>query len=147
MKKLFFLFLLTLGVFLFSANPALAVNNSCTDCCRVNCNFLFKLPNTVACYESGRHEIPGLGSEFYGTDVVKTIGCGGIIQYFCGTTPSGEQKRIISVWQVARRDTCPNGWVKVEDPHPEWGDYLVPGVDYCVHNTILPCPGSGNLSR
>lgn len=94
-----------------------------------------KNPNVVAFYETGPHGIadePGIYHE--GMDIVMKAGkSGNFQQWFYGF--ADENGGVIegdhSVWRVAK-DGCSNGWTRIEDAYPEWGDYLKPGADYCV---------------
>jgi hypothetical protein len=91
-------------------------------------------PQIVANYDSGDHGIVGEPYLHTGADVVMTTGKnGGIQQWFYGIGEDGKKEGDHSVWKVSKDGSCDSGWVLVEDPYPEWGDYLVPGADYCVH--------------
>lgn len=93
-------------------------------------------PQIVANYPDGDHGIVGEPFKHTGSDVVmKTGDNGNFQQWFYGF--SEQEGGIIegdhSLWKVSKDGTCPNDkWVLVEEPYPEWGDYLEPGVDYCV---------------
>ena len=137
MKKLFVLVAVA-GLFLAVTKPVGAVFE--TGCCKIDCEKFGRLPNTAACYESGTHGIPGEAEEHVGADWVKIFLDGKILyQFFCGTSPSEGLHRTISIWKAAK-DSCPSGWLRFEEPYPEWGDYLIPGADYCIKTIVLPCP-------
>lgn len=91
-------------------------------------------PNVVAYYENGPHAIVGEPDVHYGKDVVMKAGnSGNFQQWFYGTSALEGEHGEHSVWQISKDGTCPDKWDHVADPHPEWGDYLTPGTDYCVH--------------
>lgn len=138
MKKMFVLVFLA-GLFLVAAKPTKAVVQF-DHCCKVDCQKLNKNPKIVACYESGTHGIVGQSETHTGADFVKKLSSGNLFQFFCGTSPSEGLHREISLWKFARDKKCPKGWILLEDPFPEWGDYLKPGADYCVKTITLPCP-------
>jgi len=87
-------------------------------------------PNKVAYYEEGLHAIPTDPITYVtGTNIVTERGNSGQIQaWYTGENGHGYH----SVWNIAKKDSCPANWVFIEDPYPEWGDYLTPGANYCV---------------
>lgn len=87
-------------------------------------------PQVVAYYEEGLHAIPTDPIQYLeGTNLVTTRGNTGQIQaWYTGEDGHGYH----SVWNVAKGDSCPPGWVLIEDAYPAWGDYLTPDTDYCV---------------
>ncbi len=92
-------------------------------------------PQIVANYPTGPHGIPGEAEFHEGADVVMRAGnSGNFQQWFYGTSASeslhGEHSKKKN---VGSQTECPNGWVLIPDAHPEWGDYLEPGANYCVH--------------
>lgn len=133
------------GVFLLAflvVNPVWASQNenNFERCCRLDCCKVSQLPHVVACYESGDHGIPGQPERHFGTDFVKSFLSGKFLfQQFCGFSGSEGLHREISLWKVAKDSKCPSGWLLFPDPHPEWGDYLIPNADYCVKTITLPC--------
>ncbi len=137
MKKYLVLSFLV-GLLFFGAKSANAVV-SFDHCCKIDCAKLGKLPNIVACYESGTHGIVGENETHTGADFVKKLGHGVFFQFFCGTSPSEGLHRVISIWTEKKQDKCPPGWILVPNAFPSWGDYLAPGADYCVKNIVLPC--------
>ncbi|HUW24770.1 MAG TPA: hypothetical protein VMW04_04055 [Patescibacteria group bacterium] len=143
MKKIAFLAFLA-GLLLVVAQPAAAT--SLDNCCKVDCQKLNKNPKIVACYESGTHGIVGQSETHTGVDYVKQLSCGNLFQFFCGSSPSEGLHREISLWKFARDQRCPTGWILLENPYPEWGDYLKPEANYCVKTITLPCPKNGCLS-
>lgn len=95
----------------------------------------------VAYYPDGRKAIAGLGDQYYGRDLVMRRGnSGDFQQWFEGNDPNGNFVAIHSVWNLLKKgDSCPNDWIKIVNANPAgpdygWGDYLVEGADYCVHN-------------
>ncbi len=90
----------------------------------------------VAFYDWGTtHGIAGEEGTFVGRDVVMRRGNSGQFQqWFEGTNPDGEYVAIHSVWNFAHNKGCQDNWVTIENAYPDWGDYLVPGATYCVHN-------------
>ncbi len=137
MKKAIFLLSLT-ALFLLATKSAAAVVTF-DHCCKVDCNRLNRLPNVVACYESGTHGIIGQSETHTGADYVKKLGNYNLFQFFCGTSPSEGVHCEVSLWKLAKDKECPSGWILLEDPYPEWGDYLKPGANYCVKTITLPC--------
>lgn len=95
----------------------------------------------VADYSSGLHGIPGEFENHEGRDIVVQIGkdCKNFFkQFFWGTSPSEGLHGVLSEWRIADKEgVCPKGEILVRDAFPEWGDYLEPGRDYCVKNTIF----------
>jgi hypothetical protein len=91
-------------------------------------------PNIVANYDSGPHGIPQEPEYHEGMDVVLKAGnSGNFQQWFEGTSTSEGYHGEHSVWREVGSDTsCPSGWDLYLDPHPEHGDYLTPGANYCV---------------
>ncbi|HUV71657.1 MAG TPA: hypothetical protein VMW25_01475 [Clostridia bacterium] len=144
MKKFLTTFSL-LVLFFLAAKSASAVTFD--HCCRVDCNKISKRPNVVACYESGDHGIPGQAEKHVGADWVKSfLGGKMLYQFFCGYSDSEGLHREVAIWKV-KKDKCPSGWLLYEDPYPEWGDYLVPGADYCIKVITIPCPTCKNPSN
>jgi len=141
MKKIFVLVSLA-GLFFVTASSARAAVQL-DHCCKIDCQKLNRNPKVVACYESGTHGIIGQSETHTGADYVKQLSCGNLFQFFCGSSPSEGLHREISLWKLARDERCPNGWILLKDPHPEWGDYLKPEADYCVKTITLPCPTNG----
>ncbi len=92
-------------------------------------------PNIVANYPTGPHGIPGEAEFHEGADVVMRAGqSGNFQQWFYGTSASENLHGEHSNWKnVGSATTCPNGWILFVDPYPEWGDYLEPGANYCIH--------------
>ena len=135
-KGIFFLSLLAA---FFLATTRVSAVVTFDHCCKVDCNRLNRLPNVVACYESGTHGIVGQSETHTGADYVKKLGNYNLFQFFCGTSPSEGVHREVSLWKLARDNQCPSGWILLQDPHPEWGDYLKPGANYCVKTITLPC--------
>ncbi len=91
-------------------------------------------PNIVAYYPTGPHGIPGESEYHEGMDIVMaTDSNGNFQQWFYGWSASEGLHGEHSVWKI-RKDgkDCDKGWLLYPDPYPEWGDYLTPGVDYCV---------------
>jgi hypothetical protein len=93
-----------------------------------------KNPNVVAYYPTGPHGIPDEpGIHHEGKDLVMRAGkSGNFQQWFYGW--SEENGGILegnhTVWRIVKNDKTPGNWTRISDPHPEWGDYLTPGVDY-----------------
>lgn len=89
-------------------------------------------PNVVAFYNAPTdiHAIPTDPVTYVvGTNMVTTRGNNGQIQaWYTGADGHG----IHSIWNVAKKGSCPSGWVLIEDAYPEWGDYLTPDTDYCA---------------
>lgn len=87
-------------------------------------------PNVVAYYPIGLHAIPTDPIQYVvGTNIVTTRGNSGQIEaWYTGEDNHGFH----SVWNLAKKDECPNDWVLIKNAYPNWGDYLVPGADYCV---------------
>lgn len=86
----------------------------------------------VAYYPTGIHAIPTDPIQWFeGNDLVMMRGNTGEIQQWF-TDPSGHG--IHSVWNISNNGSCANGWVLISNAYPNWGDYLTPGADYCVHN-------------
>lgn len=94
-----------------------------------------KNPQVVAYYETGSHGIVGENDYHQGIDLVMRDGSnGGFQQWFYGNSTGDGLHGDHSVWRVLKNgETCSNGWDLVKNPNPAWGDYLTPGVDYCVH--------------
>lgn len=132
-------FLLSLLAAFFLATTGVSAVVTFDHCCKVDCNRLNRLPNVVACYESGTHGVVGQSETHTGADYVKKLGNDNLFQFFCGTSESEGLHREVSLWKLARDKKCPSSWILLEDPHPEWGDYLKPGADYCVKTITLPC--------
>lgn len=125
-----------------AVDPVWAANNNSgfERCCRLDCRKVSQLPHVVACYESGDHGIPGQAEKHEGTDFVKSFLSGKILfQSFCGFSESEGLHREISLWKMAKDNKCPSGWLIYSDPYPEWGDYLIPGANYCIKTISLPC--------
>ncbi len=61
--------------------------------------------------------------------VTKRGNSGGIEAWYTGDDGTGFH----SVWNETKKSNCPNGWVYFANPYPEWGDYLTPDANYCVH--------------
>ncbi len=91
-------------------------------------------PNVVAYYEEGDHGIVGENTRHWGEDVVMATGQNGNFQQWFYGDSEGEEgvHGEHSVWKVSEDGTCADNWDHVHEPYPEWGDYLTPGVDYCV---------------
>ncbi|MDQ3098189.1 MAG: hypothetical protein M3Q44_00375 [bacterium] len=87
-------------------------------------------PNVVAYYPLGLHAIPTSPVTYFtGTNLVTKRGNSGQIQaWYTGTDNHGYH----SVWNLAKKGTCPSDWNLIASAYPSWGDYLVPGADYCV---------------
>ncbi len=85
----------------------------------------------MAYYPEGLHAIPtDPVTYFNGTNMVTKRGnSGGIEAWYTGDDGSGFH----SVWNETKKSNCPNGWVYFANPYPEWGDYLTPDANYCVH--------------
>jgi hypothetical protein len=92
----------------------------------------------VAVYGPGTtHAIAGYDGTFVGRDLVMARGNSGQFQqWFEGTDPNGNYVAIHSVWNLAHNASCSNGWVTIPNAYPDWGNYLVPGATYCVHNNF-----------
>lgn len=93
-------------------------------------------PQVVAYYENGTHGIPSeTGGNHEGIDQVKQNGNSGNFQaWFYGTFPAGGEglHGDHDVWKISKDGTCPPNAILVPNANPGWGDYLVPGADYCV---------------
>jgi hypothetical protein len=90
-------------------------------------------PNLVAYYTTGPHGIPGVAEHHEGMDAVLRLGSNGNFQqWFFGTSESEGLHGHHTVWKIEGPNGCANGWLLVPTPYPEWGDYLTPGVNYCV---------------
>ena len=113
---------LSLAILLVSSSSVLAAPN--------NANKAEHNPNTVAYYEEGLHAIPTDPIQYVtGTNIVTKRGNSGQIQaWYTGDDGHGFH----SVWNVAKKDSCPADWVLIADAYPEWGDYLTPDTAYCV---------------
>lgn len=87
-------------------------------------------PQVVAYYPLGLHAIPTDPITYVvGTNLVTTRGNSGQIQAWY-TAEDGHGYH--SVWNIAKKNGCSQNEVLIEDAYPSWGDYLVPGADYCV---------------
>jgi hypothetical protein len=102
-----------------------------------------KNPNIVAAYVSDettthKHTLPTdpLMYEMPGDDLVMVRGKSGNIQQWY----EGEEFNLHSVWNISKDGTCPPNWVLIEEPYPVWGNHLVEGEDYCVHNNYYGGP-------
>jgi hypothetical protein len=95
-------------------------------------------PQVVAFYPTGPHGIPSEpGGNHEGMDLVMQAGkSGNFQQWFYGTFPAGGEglHGDHDVWLVSKDGTCPPNATLVPQAYPGWGDYLVPGADYCVMN-------------
>jgi hypothetical protein len=97
-----------------------------------------KNPNVVAYYADGRHAIVGVGDQFFGKDLVLQRGqSGNFQQWFYGIFPDGTKGGIHSVWNVSKTGTCASGWILVKNAYPQWGSYIQPNTDFCVHNNYF----------
>jgi hypothetical protein len=87
-------------------------------------------PQVVAYYPLGLHAIPTDPIQYFvGTDLVTTSGnSGGIQAWYTGEDGHGFH----SDWNVSANGKCGGDKVLIVDAYPSWGDYLVPGADYCV---------------
>lgn len=87
-------------------------------------------PNVVAYYPIGLHAIPTDPIQYViGTNIVTMRGNSGQIQaWYTGEDGHGFH----SVWNVAKKASCPGDKVLIENAYPVWGDYLTPDTDYCV---------------
>lgn len=94
-----------------------------------NANKATNNPNVVAYYEEGVHAIPTDPITYLeGTNLVMRRGNSGQIQaWYTGADGHGYH----SIWNL-KKSECKAGDVLIEDAYPSWGDYLVPGADYCV---------------
>ncbi|KKR33151.1 MAG: hypothetical protein UT63_C0023G0014 [Candidatus Gottesmanbacteria bacterium GW2011_GWC2_39_8] len=93
-------------------------------------------PQVVAYYTEGEHGVPPESDTHTGTDLVMQAGeSGNFQQWFLGLNEeTGKNEGAHSLWKNVGTDTtCPNGWTLVPDANPEWGDYLEPGANFCVH--------------
>ncbi len=89
-------------------------------------------PQQVAYYPTGPHGIPGEDEYHEGSDLVeRNGGSGNFQQWFYGTSESEGLHGDHTVWKISKSG-CPEGWLLILQPYPEWGDYLTPDVDYCV---------------
>ena len=88
-------------------------------------------PNRVAYYSEGIHAIPTNPTTYLtGTNLVtRRVNTGQIQAWYTGADGSG----FYSVWNITNKLECPEKWVYFADPYPEWGDYLSPDSNYCVH--------------
>ena len=95
-----------------------------------NANKAENNPHVVAYYPLGLHAIP-FDPILYvvGTDLVTERGNSGQIEAWY-TAADGHGYH--SVWNIAKKDSCNGDKVFIPNAYPSWGDYLVPGVDYCV---------------
>lgn len=95
-------------------------------------------PQVVAFYPQGPHGIVGENEYHSGIDLVMKRGnSGNFQQWFYGTSTVDGLHGVHSVWNESPDGTCPENWYLVPNPNPAWGDYLTPGVDYCVHNNLF----------
>jgi hypothetical protein len=90
-------------------------------------------PNIVANYPTGPHGIVGEPEYHEGADVVMLAGQSGIVQqWFVGNSSVDGFHGDHSVWKPTSDTTCQSGSVLVLNAYPDWGDYLIPGSNYCV---------------
>jgi hypothetical protein len=121
MKKIYSgilsLFLVTLAFTTVSAAPN-------------NANKAENNPQVVAYYPIGLHAIPTDPIQYVvGTDLVTTRGNSGQIEAWY-TAEDGHGYH--SVWNISKKENCGGDKVLIANAYPSWGDYLVPGADYCV---------------
>jgi hypothetical protein len=94
-------------------------------------------PQIVANYPTGDHGIVAEPYLHQGADVVMKSGnSGNFQQWFYGTSAEngGITEGDHSLWKIAQNGQCPSSdWVLVPNASASWGDYLVPGADYCVN--------------
>lgn len=90
----------------------------------------------LAVYGPGTtHAIAGFDGTFIGRDLVMARGeSGQVQQWFEGTDPNGNLVKIHSVWNLEHGKSCPDSFITIPNAFPQWGNYLVPGATYCVHN-------------
>ena len=96
-----------------------------------NANKAANNPQVVAYYPIGLHAIP-TNPIYYlvGTDLVTTRGNSGQIEaWYTG----GDGHGFHSVWDISKNGKCNGDKVLIANAYPSWGDYLVPGADYCVN--------------
>ncbi len=121
MKKLV-VSLLSIGALLVAVSPAMAAPN--------NANKADNNPQVVAYYPVGLHAIPTDPIQYViGTNIVTKRGNSGQIEAWY-TAADGHGFH--SVWNISKGGTCNDNAVLIADAYPSWGDYLVPGADYCV---------------
>jgi len=121
MQKLFVVFLCLFAILLAGSSANGAPNNT---------NKAEHNPQVVAYYPEGVHAIPtDPVTYFSGTNLVTKRGNSSQIEAWYS---NNENHGFHSVWNIAKKNWCPDGWVFFEQPYPEWGDYLNSSADYCV---------------
>lgn len=100
-----------------------------------NSSVFGKIYNPVlAFYPNGSHGIPTQpGINHQGMDLVlKDFSYGGIKQIFVGYSEQEGLHKHVTKWSVAPKGTCPKKSTLIKNAYPDWGNYLLPGADYCV---------------
>ncbi len=92
-------------------------------------------PNVVVYHSTGPHTIPiPEQPSLDGHDLVMRNGNSGNFNQWFWNDSIGYH----SVWNMTKNGKCENGYLIKNAREPEgvgavtWGDYLVPGADYCV---------------
>lgn len=99
--------------------------------------------NVVASYSDGNHAIAGYTNQFYGSDVVYSIGNNNYIQCYCPPANSGSSTGIQSNWyrvdgnmsDSVMQQYVNSGWVFIQNG-ADWG---LPGGSYLVKNIQFDC--------